>query len=126
VVYVSAHLGSWERMAALLVDEGFPVATVARESYDPRLTLLYERLRAPAGSAPSYRGRPGAVTAIVRELREGRAVGFLIDLPARVRSLREPLFGRPTDGPGGRRADRSAPPRGRGGGDRLARPPGGS
>jgi Kdo2-lipid IVA lauroyltransferase/acyltransferase len=93
VVYVAAHLGPWERMAALLVEEGFPVATVARESYDPRLTALYERLRAPRGVRSIYRGRPGAATAIVRELRAGRAVGFLIDLPSRVRSIRAPLFG---------------------------------
>ena len=94
VVYVAAHLGPWERMAALLVEEGFPVATVARESYDPRLTAIYERLRAPRGVRSIYRGRPGAATAIVRELRAGRAVGFLIDLPSRrVRSIRAPLFG---------------------------------
>ena len=93
VVYVAAHLGPWERMAALLVEEGFPVATVARESYDPRLTAIYERLRAPRGVRSIYRGRPGAATAIVRELRAGRAVGFLIDLPSRVRSIRVPLFG---------------------------------
>ena len=93
VVYVAAHLGPWERMAALLVEEGFSVATVARESYDPRLTALYEGLRAPRGVRSIYRGRPGAATAIVRELRAGRAVGFLIDLPSRVRSIRAPLFG---------------------------------
>ena len=93
VVYVAAHLGPWERMAALLVEEGFPVATVARESYDPRFTALYERVRAPRGVRSIYRGRPGAATAIVRELRAGRAVGFLIDLPSRVRSIRAPLFG---------------------------------
>ncbi len=93
VVYVAAHLGPWERMAALLVAEGFPVATVARESYDPRFTALYERLRAPRGVRSIYRGRPGAATAIVRELRAGRAVGFLIDLPSRVRSIPAPLFG---------------------------------
>ena len=93
VVYVAAHLGPWERMAALLVEEGFPVSTVARESYDPRFTALYERLRAPRGVRSIYRGRPGAATAIVRELRAGRAVGFLIDLPSRVRSIEAPLFG---------------------------------
>ena len=93
VVYVAAHLGPWERMAALLVAEGFPVVTVARESYDPRFTALYERLRAPRGVRSIYRGRPGAATAIVRELRAGRGVGFLIDLPSRVRSIRAPLFG---------------------------------
>ena len=93
VVYVAAHLGPWERMAALLVEEGFPVATVARESYDPRFTALYERVRAPRGVRSIYRGRPGAATTIVRELRAGRAVGFLIDLPSRVRSISAPLFG---------------------------------
>jgi KDO2-lipid IV(A) lauroyltransferase len=93
VVFVSAHLGSWERMAALLVEEGFPVATVARESYDPRFTRLYDRLRAPRGVRSIYRGRPGAALAIVRELRAGRAVGFLIDLPARVQSEPTRLFG---------------------------------
>jgi KDO2-lipid IV(A) lauroyltransferase len=93
VIYVSAHLGCWERMAALLAEEGFPVATVARESYDARLTALYERLRAPRGVRSLYRGRPGAAAAILRELRAGRAVGFLLDLPARVPSLDAPLFG---------------------------------
>lgn len=93
IVFVSAHLGPWERMAALLVEEGFPVATVARESYDPRFTQLYERLRAPRGVRSIYRGRPGAAAAIVRELRRGRLVGFLIDLPTRVRSERASLFG---------------------------------
>ncbi len=93
VVYIAAHLGPWERMAALLVEEGFPVATVARESYDPRFTALYERIRAPRGVLSIYRARPGAATAIVRELRAGRAVGFLLDLPSRVRSIRGVLFG---------------------------------
>jgi KDO2-lipid IV(A) lauroyltransferase len=99
VVFVSAHLGSWERLAALLVTEGFPVATVAKESYDPRLTGLYDRLRAPRGVRSIYRGRPGAATAIARELRAGRAVGFLIDLPSRVPCATLPLFGAEADVP---------------------------
>jgi KDO2-lipid IV(A) lauroyltransferase len=93
VVFVSAHLGPWERLAALLAEEGFPVATVARESYDPRLTRLYERLRAPRGVRSIYRGSPGAARAILAELRAGRAVGFLVDLPSRVPSAPAPLFG---------------------------------
>jgi KDO2-lipid IV(A) lauroyltransferase len=101
VVFVSAHLGPWERLAAVLAEEGFPVATVARESYDPRLTALYDRLRAPRGVRAIYRGRPGAAAAIVRELRAGRAVGFLIDLPARVPSTRARLFGVEADIPVG-------------------------
>jgi len=101
VVFVSAHLGPWERLAALCGEEGFPVATVARESYDPRLTAIYDRLRAPRGVRSIYRGRPGAATAIVRELRAGRAVGFLVDLPARVPCARARLFGEEADVPVG-------------------------
>jgi KDO2-lipid IV(A) lauroyltransferase len=99
VVFVSAHLGTWERLAAVLAAEGFPVATVARESYDPRLTPLYDRLRAPRGVRSIYRGAPGAAVAIVRELRAGRAVGFLIDLPSRVPCARCRLFGADADVP---------------------------
>jgi KDO2-lipid IV(A) lauroyltransferase len=101
VVFVCAHLGPWERLAALLAEEGFPVATVARESYDPRLTRLYDRLRAPRGVRAIYRGRPGAAAAIVRELRRGRAVGFLVDLPSRVPCVRARLFGADADLPVG-------------------------
>jgi len=93
VVFVAAHLGPWERMAALLAEEGFPVTTVARESYDPRLTELYERVRRPRGVRSLYRGRPGVALSIARELAAGRAVGFLIDLPARVPSVSQRLFG---------------------------------
>ena len=77
VVFVAAHLGPWERMAALLAEQGFPVTTVARESYDPRLTEIYERVRRPRGVRALYRGRPGVVMSIARELAEGRAVGLL-------------------------------------------------
>ena len=38
VVYVTCHLGPWERMAALLADLGFPITTMARESYDPQIS----------------------------------------------------------------------------------------
>src|SRR5262249_6425792 len=89
----SAHLGPWERLAALLVDHGFPVATVARESYDPRLTALYERLRGPRGVRSIYRGSAGAVRSVLRELRAGGAVGFLVDIPGRVPCARARLFG---------------------------------
>lgn len=99
VVYVAAHLGPWERMAALLAEEGFPVAAVARASNDPRLTRLYERIRAPRGVRSIYRGTLGASVAIARELARGRAVGFLLDLPARVPCARAPLFGEEADVP---------------------------
>jgi KDO2-lipid IV(A) lauroyltransferase len=99
VVFVAAHLGPWERMAALLVEEGFPVAAVARASPDPRITRLYEKIRGPRGVRSIYRHSPGAPMAIARELTRGGAVGFLIDLPSRVPCARSRLFGEEADIP---------------------------
>jgi KDO2-lipid IV(A) lauroyltransferase len=99
VVFVAAHLGPWERMAALLAEEGFPVAAVARESSDPRLTRLYEKIRRPRGVRSIYRRSPGAPMAIARELTRGGAVGFLIDLPSRVPCVQGRLFGEDADIP---------------------------
>ncbi|NUQ77792.1 MAG: lysophospholipid acyltransferase family protein [Polyangiaceae bacterium] len=99
VVFVAAHLGPWERMAALLAEQGFPVAAVARESSDPRITRIYEKIRRPRGVRSIYRKSPGAPMAIARELARGGAVGFLIDLPSRVPCARARLFGEEADIP---------------------------
>ena len=84
VVFVTAHLGPWERMAALLAERGFPITTIARESYDPRFDRLYDALRTPRGVLAVYRGRSDARVALEGALRAGRVVGFPIDLPGRV------------------------------------------
>lgn len=83
VVYATAHLGPMERMAAVVAERGLPVVTLARESYDPRFTQLYEKLRQGRGVKTIYRGRAGADRAIVRALRAGSLVGFPMDLEGR-------------------------------------------
>jgi Kdo2-lipid IVA lauroyltransferase/acyltransferase len=94
VVYVTAHLGPWEHMAPLLCERGFPITTVARESYDPRFhRLLYDPIRTRRGVEVIYRGQPGAAFAIVRALRRGRVVGFPSDLPGRVPVVDVTLLG---------------------------------
>ena len=83
VVFVSAHLGPMELVAAAVAEEGFAVSTLARESYDPRFTALYERLRAPRGVRTIYRGKSGAELAVARALRRGEVVGFPMDFVGR-------------------------------------------
>jgi KDO2-lipid IV(A) lauroyltransferase len=85
VIYATGHIGPWERMAALLAKRGFPITTVARESYDPRFhALVYDKLRARRDVHVIYRGDPGAPVAIVRALRRGRVLGLLMDMPGRI------------------------------------------
>lgn len=94
VVYATAHLGVWEAMGHVLAARGFRVATVARESYDPRFDRLYARLREAHGVRALYRGAPGFATALLRALRAGTVVGFPIDLAGRgVRAVSVPWFG---------------------------------
>lgn len=102
VVFATAHLGGWERMAACLVEEGFPIATVARESYDPRFHVLYDQLRTQRGIRALYRGKPGFATSVVRVLRGGSVLGFPMDVAGRgVRTVRVPFFGGERDLPVG-------------------------
>ncbi len=93
VVFASAHLGPWERVAATLVHAGLPMTVVAREAYDPRLTALYERLR--KGRVPAiYRGAAGAGTAMLRVLKRREILGIPMDLASRVETVDARFLGR--------------------------------
>jgi Kdo2-lipid IVA lauroyltransferase/acyltransferase len=96
VLFASAHLGPWERVAASLVVAGVPLATVARESYDPRFTRLYERLRGSRGVRMVWRSSAGSMAGtlgIVRTLRRGGVLGVPMDLRSRVPSCEAPFLG---------------------------------
>jgi KDO2-lipid IV(A) lauroyltransferase len=93
VVFASAHLGPWERVAASLVRAGIPLTVVAREPYDPRLGNVYRRLRETRGVRTVYRGASGAGIALVRVLRRGGVLGIPMDLASRVPSVAVPFLG---------------------------------
>jgi Kdo2-lipid IVA lauroyltransferase/acyltransferase len=97
VIYATCHLGPWERMAALLARRGFPITTVARESYDPRFhSLVYDKLRERRNVRVIYRGAPHAPLAIVRALRRGRVLGLLMDMPGRIATRSVTWLGHPS------------------------------
>ena len=93
VVFPSAHLGPWERVAASLVAGGIPLVTLARESYDPRFSELYARLRGGRGVGVVWRSSPGAAAKILRTLRAGQVLGVPMDLRSRVPSCSSPFLG---------------------------------
>jgi KDO2-lipid IV(A) lauroyltransferase len=95
VVFASAHLGPWERVATSLVGAGIPLTVVAREPYDPRLGRIYHRLREVRGVRTVYRGADGAGIALVRVLRRGGVLGIPMDLASRVPSVDVPFLGSP-------------------------------
>jgi Kdo2-lipid IVA lauroyltransferase/acyltransferase len=99
VVFASAHLGPWERVAASLVLAGIPLSVVAREPYDPRLGRVYQRLRDARGVRTVYRGASHAGVALVRVLRRGGVLGIPMDLASRVPSIDVPFLGTPAPTP---------------------------
>lgn len=101
MIFASAHLGPWERVAATLVAAGLPFTTIAREAYDPRLTRIYERLRGGRGVRVVWRSAPGAAAALLRTLRAGGMLGLPMDLASRVPSVEAPFLGAPAPTPVG-------------------------
>ncbi len=101
VIFVTAHLGSWELMAATLARLGYPIHTVAKRSYDDRFTKMIETARSRFGVRAVYRGDPGAAAAMLRVLRGNGILGFLIDQDTDVPSVFAPFFGKPAKTPSG-------------------------
>ncbi|MCL2724168.1 MAG: lysophospholipid acyltransferase family protein [Polyangiaceae bacterium] len=95
VVFASAHIGPWERVAASLVVRGVPLTVVAREAYDPRFTAIYDRLRGGRGVRAIYRGARGTAARLLRTLRRGEVLGIPMDLASRVPSIDVPFLGVP-------------------------------
>jgi KDO2-lipid IV(A) lauroyltransferase len=93
VVFVSAHLGPFEAIAAAVSELGYEPAVVVRESYDPRLDSTVDAHRKRRGLTVIHRGSPHAGFSIMRALRAGRPVGFLPDLGARVPSVELTFLG---------------------------------
>lgn len=86
-VVVSAHLGAFELVPAVVAELGLRPAVVVRESYDPRLDAHVDQHRVARGVRVVHRGKPGAGLGLLRALRDGRPLGILPDLPGRVPSL---------------------------------------
>jgi Kdo2-lipid IVA lauroyltransferase/acyltransferase len=94
VVAFSCHLDNWELLARRFAAHGLPLATVAREAQDPRLTAVLERSRALSGITSLWRSDPGAVRAMLRHVRSGGIVAALIDQDTDVAGYFLPFFGR--------------------------------
>lgn len=93
VVFVSAHVGPFEWVAAAIAELGHPASIVVRESYDPGLDPLVDAHRTARGLEVIHRGDRGAALRTLRALRAGRAVGVLPDLGARVPSVEVEFLG---------------------------------
>ena len=70
------------------------MAVVAREANEPELDAVVVGLRARFGTRTIARGSSGAARELLRTLRDGTALGMLIDQDTRVEGVFVPFLGR--------------------------------
>lgn len=95
VVAVTGHLGNWELLAQLVAAAGYPVTTIAKPLYDPRLTHWVHRQRTAFGLGIIWRGAQSAAKDMLRVFRNRGILALLIDQDTRVEGTFVPFFGRP-------------------------------
>lgn len=91
-IFLTAHFGNWELMGAWLASLGYPVKVVATPASDSRLDRLIVETRNRAGYYNIARGKNPRE--IIRSIREGCCLGFLIDQDTDAKGVFVDFFGR--------------------------------
>jgi Kdo2-lipid IVA lauroyltransferase/acyltransferase len=94
-VMISGHIGNWELLGQAIAAAGYPIATIAKPSYDPRVTKWLEQWRTAHGLQIVWRDEGNAGKSILRVLRQNALMGFLIDQNTKTAGGFVPFFGRP-------------------------------
>ena len=90
---ITGHIGNFELLAAAVASEGYRIAVIGREIYEPRLNQLLVANREAVGLTNIY--TTDSPKRIIEWLRSGGALGVLIDTDShRVRGEFLPAFGR--------------------------------
>jgi KDO2-lipid IV(A) lauroyltransferase len=77
VIFITAHLGNWELMAAEIARVA-PVAVLRKPSYDPRFTRMIDDFRRQNGVSGI---EVGHLKAVLAALARGEILGILLDQP---------------------------------------------
>jgi len=93
ILILTGHCGNWELLAALINCRGLRMAVVARRLDEVEAQELLLALRRRFGTETIERGEAGAARRLLRVLREGGALGMLIDQDTKVEGVWVPFFG---------------------------------
>jgi len=93
-IFITGHIGNWELMASYTAEQGFPVFTIAKESYDPRFTGLIRRFRESKGVHCLWKGDPDIKEKIIGVFLSGALLGVLLDQDTKVPGVFADFFGR--------------------------------
>ena len=94
-VVISGHIGNWELIGQAIAIAGYPIATIAKPLYDPRVTRWLKKWRTTRGLQIVWRDEGNAGKTILSVLRRNRLMAFLIDQNTKTAGDFVPFFGRP-------------------------------
>ena len=94
MIAITGHCGNWE-WAAHAIAAIAPLTTMQRQRDEPEINALITKLRGESNVAVIDRGAASAGREMIRALRDGRLLAFLIDQNIRAESVKVPFFGRP-------------------------------
>jgi len=100
MIGITGHCGNWEWIAHAIALRT-PVTVMHRERDEEELNAFATKLRRHAGIATIDRGSTAAGRDMIRALRGGSILAFLIDQNIRAESVRVPFFGRESPTPVG-------------------------
>ncbi|MBN1960604.1 MAG: lipid A biosynthesis acyltransferase [Deltaproteobacteria bacterium] len=95
VIIITGHIGNWELLAQVVAHAGYHVASIAKPTYDPRLTKLVQQARCRYGMQMIWRGDADVGKKMLGTLRKGGLLALLIDQDTKVPGDFVPFFGRP-------------------------------
>ena len=99
VVAVTGHIGNWELLAQFLVQQDIPMVTIARPTYDPRITKWLDEVRSQYGLEVIWRGENSVSREMIRAFRSNKILALLMDQDTRVQSIFSPFFGKSASTP---------------------------
>lgn len=99
VLMITGHFGNWELLGAWLAQNGYPLRVVGTPMENPGLDRIVVEMRNQAGYTNIARG--AGTREIIRSLRQGCAIGMLIDQDTRVQGTFVQFFGHAAHTPTG-------------------------
>lgn len=94
MIAITAHSGNWE-WAAHAIGAIAPVTTMQRARNEEDINRLIVKMRERSNVRSIDRGSTAGSREMIKALRDGRLLAFLIDQNIRAESVKVPFFGRP-------------------------------
>jgi len=100
-IFITGHIGNWELLAQALGNNGIPLFALAKKSYLNVFTNFLINLRKKGNVETILRSEKESPKLLLKSIKEGNVLGFLIDQDTKVDGIFIDFFGIPAYTPKG-------------------------